>query len=106
MFNRFRKKKKINDQLDVHIGIDTGIVIEGPVGTDLKKDYAVIGDTVNVAARLKDLTTASQVIVGPATYRNTKDHFQFKLLEPVGIKEKQDKIEVDQLRWMVKLFDN
>ena len=43
-----------NTELDLHIGVNTGPVIAGKIGTEGRQDYSVMGDAVNVAARLED----------------------------------------------------
>ena len=65
-FNR-RWIDKLGQPLDVHIGVNTGMVIAGNIGNDLRMSYTVMGDTVNVAARLEDAAKASRVAVRAAT---------------------------------------
>ncbi|HEY3167115.1 MAG TPA: adenylate/guanylate cyclase domain-containing protein, partial [Candidatus Binatia bacterium] len=49
-FNR-RQIEKVGQPLDLHIGVNTGMVIAGNVGSDLRMSYTVMGDTVNTASR-------------------------------------------------------
>jgi adenylate cyclase len=55
-------------ELGLAIGINTGDAIVGNIGSDRRMEYTVIGDTVNVAARLQDKATAGQILVGEGTY--------------------------------------
>ena len=55
-------------QLGLAIGVNTGEAIVGNVGSDRRMEYTVIGDTVNVAARLQDKAVAGQILIGEATY--------------------------------------
>jgi len=55
-------------QLGLAIGVNTGEAIVGNVGSDRRMEYTVIGDTVNVAARLQDKAVAGQILIGEATH--------------------------------------
>jgi class 3 adenylate cyclase len=56
-------------QLGLAIGINSGEAIVGNVGSDRRLEYTVIGDTVNVAARLQDQAGAGQILIGEDTHR-------------------------------------
>jgi adenylate cyclase len=53
--------------LDVHIGVNTGKVVAGTVGSPRRMEYTALGDTVNTAARLEGVAKTGQIVVGPAT---------------------------------------
>ncbi len=74
----FNREKKSPTTLDIRIGINTGMVITGVVGTDEKSDYSIVGDTVTFASRLKDFAKKGKIYAGPLTYKFTKDEFDYK----------------------------
>ena len=95
-FNR-RWIEKLGQPLDVHIGVNTGMVIAGNIGNDLRMSYTVMGDTVNVAARLEDAAKAGQVFVSRNTYRLTRGAFAFQEMDPIKVKGKRDPLTVYEL---------
>ena len=83
--------------LGLHFGINTGPVVAGEIGGQNRRDYSVMGDAVNLAARLEDASSAGEIFVGPTTYRLTSRMFEFEALPPLSVKGKKEPIEVHRL---------
>ncbi len=76
--------------LAIHFGVNTGLVYAGGVGGGGRKDYSVMGDAVNVAARLKTTATSGEILVGADTFRQARDLFEWL---PVGLIQAKGKAE-------------
>ncbi|RME62448.1 MAG: hypothetical protein D6790_06260 [Caldilineae bacterium] len=63
--------------LQVRIGIHTGLVIAGNVGSDLHMEYTIIGDTVTLAASLEAAAEPGSILVSSATYQRTHPLFEY-----------------------------
>jgi len=83
--------------LGLHFGINTGHVIAGGIGTRGRQEYSVMGDAVNLAARLEDASERGESLVGPDTYRLTAPLFEFQTLEPIRVKGKAEPVQVYRL---------
>jgi predicted ATPase/class 3 adenylate cyclase/Tfp pilus assembly protein PilF len=81
-----RVKRRHGVDIQARIGINTGLVIAGPIGNDLHMEYTVIGDTVNLADRLQTAAGPGTVAVSFATYQRTRPIFRFQPLEPCPMK--------------------
>lgn len=55
--------------LEMGIGINTGTVIAGNIGSEIRSKYGIVGLPVNTASRIESLTTGGQVLIGEPTYR-------------------------------------
>lgn len=77
-------------QIEVGIGLHTGDVILGNIGSDKKLDYTVIGDNVNLSSRVEGLTKTyhAQILVSEATYSSIKDAVPCRILDRVCVKGK------------------
>jgi adenylate cyclase len=56
-----------------------------------------MGDAVNVAARLKDLTPPGSVYTGPEIYEQTHEEFEYRPLEPLKVKGKEEPVAIFEL---------
>jgi len=83
--------------LGLHCGLNTGLVIAGGIGTQSRQDYSVMGDAVNLAARLEDASERGQIFVGPETYHLTHTLFRYEPLAPMTLKGKTDPVQVYQV---------
>jgi adenylate cyclase len=84
-------------ELGIHIGINSGPVIAGHIGAQNRRDYSVMGDAVNLAARLEDASSSGEIFVGPATFQQTVHAFEFEKIPPLSLKGKEAPVQVHRL---------
>jgi PAS domain S-box-containing protein len=65
------------EQVCVRIGINSGDVIQGDIGTIERKDLTVIGDVVNTASRIQSLALPGSIVISEATFSRLKDFSKF-----------------------------
>jgi hypothetical protein len=78
-------------------GLNTGLVVVGSIGSDLRMDYTAIGDTTNIAARLQQLAPPGAIWAAEATYRDTRQAFDWHAVGPVAVKGKAEPISAYEL---------
>lgn len=66
--------------LDVHVGIETGPAIAGEIGGAVLREWALMGESVNAASRLKDLAPRGEIWVGAETARAVRGAFELEAL--------------------------
>jgi class 3 adenylate cyclase len=76
------------------IGVNTGTVLAGNVGSVGRAEYTVIGDSVNLAARICGTAPGGQVWIGPETYQQAIDSIDVEVLEPQSFKGKTERVAV------------
>jgi len=72
----------------VRQGLNTGLVVVGSIGTDLRMDYTAVGDTTNVAARLLQAADPKRVLISELTFLPIHDYFHTRPVGEVSIKGK------------------
>ena len=89
--NKYRDKRL--PQVSMAIGISTGTAMVGPLGSEYRMDYTVVGDTVNIAQRLEEQTRKYQVsiIVSDKTTEALPD-MKFRELDTVTVKGRQQPV--------------
>ncbi|HEY3063765.1 MAG TPA: adenylate/guanylate cyclase domain-containing protein [Chloroflexota bacterium] len=81
-------RKQIGCELEMRIGINTGVVLAGPIGSRRKREYTVMGDAVNVAARLEHAAPVGSVLIGEATRAYLGNSFRLRQRRSVRIRGK------------------
>jgi len=84
-------------EFEMRIGINSGPVIVGTIGDDLRMDYTAVGDTTNLASRIENIACPGSILVSKNTYKITRDFFQFKPIGSVTVKGKEEPQEAYEL---------
>jgi len=92
--DEFKQEHGPDKSFDIRIGVNTGLVAAGYLGSRKRIEYTVLGDPVNVAARLQDFAQPGTVIVGEETYNLVKDKFNFKARGATRLKGKRQQTQV------------
>jgi class 3 adenylate cyclase len=79
-------------RLQLRVGLNTGPVIVGTVGTNLRMDYKAIGNTVNLAARIEQTATPGTVQLTEHTYKLVAGYFDCDDLGPISVKGVEERV--------------
>ncbi len=89
--------KEYGVEFKVRIGLNSGPVVVGSIGDDLRMDYTAQGDTANLAARMESSAEPGSVLVSDNTYRLAREFFEFVPLGVFQVKGKQEPVQAYRL---------
>jgi adenylate cyclase len=95
--------KDIEEPIEVGIGVNTGLVVAGYVGTKQQVELTVVGDTVNVAAGLQNMARPNRLLIGPATVASVVGRFPTQRVGAVVVKGRTRKIQAHEVLRNVEL---
>ena len=85
-----QRKRGITFQ--VRQGLNTGLVVVGSIGSDLRMDYTAVGDTTNISARLQQAADPGRIVVSEATHRLVEGYFFTRPLGALTLKGKAEPV--------------
>lgn len=94
--NRILKERGFKHEIHIGIGINTGMATIGNIGSERKKNYTVVGDTVNLSSRLESITKEQKtpLLFSEYTYSKIKDRIPCKLIGNVTVKGREKSVDI------------
>jgi class 3 adenylate cyclase/tetratricopeptide (TPR) repeat protein len=90
-------EKETGGEFKLRIGLNSGPVIVGAIGNDLRMDYTAVGDTTNLGSRMESKARPGTILVSGNTHRLVRDFFEFEILGKVEVKGKEEPQEAFEL---------
>jgi adenylate cyclase len=92
-----RRVADSKEPISIGIGISAGEAVAGTVGTEDQMEYTVIGDKVNLAARLESNAKPGQILVSESTYKQVADRVSAHCLGVMNVKGKEEQVTVYEI---------
>jgi class 3 adenylate cyclase len=92
--DKIKREKEAIQPLKMRIGINTGSVVVGTLGNDLRVEFKAVGDTVNLASRMEGLAEPGTTYVTGETFKLAEGLFRFEALGDKQIKGKEEPVNV------------
>ncbi len=89
---RERIKQEWGIDINVRVGINTGLVVVGSVGSDLRMEYTALGDAINLASRMEQTAAPGTVQIAYDTYKLVKPVFEYEELGGIEVKGKEEPV--------------
>ncbi|MFH1729203.1 MAG: adenylate/guanylate cyclase domain-containing protein [Pseudomonadota bacterium] len=92
----------IEEPLGLSIGVNTGSVVAGNIGSETQMEYTVIGDPVNLSQRLEAASDRGQILVGKSVFEKMPETIELRKLEPIKVKGKEKPVEIYEVLGLVE----